>query len=73
MTQKLNLNISLDKTLAVTCDECGNSSFTQVLFLRRVSKFLAGTDEDSILPIPSFACSKCGHVNQEFTPQIGEA
>lgn len=68
--QQQQMNISLDKTLPITCDECGNDSFNQVLFIRKISKFLAGTSEDGIIPIPSFSCTKCGHVNQEFTPNV---
>lgn len=73
MAQNLNLNISLDKTLPIACEECSNETFTQVLFLRKVSKFLSGTDEDGVIPIPSFACAKCGHINQEFKPRIDQA
>lgn len=64
-----SLNISLDKTTAFTCDECGCETFTQVIFLRKASKFLTGTDQDAVIPVPSFACSKCGHVNEEFQPK----
>lgn len=67
--QQMNLNISLDKTTPLTCDSCSNETFTQVTFLRKVSKFIAGTDHDALIPIPSFACSKCGFVNEEFQPK----
>lgn len=67
--QPMNLNISLDKTTALVCEECNNETFTQVTFLRKVSKFIAGTDNDALIPVPSFACSKCGHVNDEFQPK----
>jgi len=69
MSQNLNLNISLDKTTPIVCEECSNESFIQVTFLRKVSKFIAGTDQDALIPIPSFSCSKCGHVNVEFLPK----
>ena len=67
--QQMNLNISLDKTTPLICESCGNETFTQVTFLRKVSKFIAGTDHDALIPIPSFACSKCGFVNEEFQPK----
>jgi len=67
--QQMNLNISLDKTLPIVCDDCNNETFIQVTFLRKVSKFIAGTDQDALIPIPSFACSKCGYVNAEFQPK----
>jgi len=69
LQKQVNLNISLDKTISIICDECGNDKFTQVTFLRKVSKFIAGTDSDALIPIPSFACSKCGYVNKEFQPK----
>jgi hypothetical protein len=69
MAQQMNLNISLDKTTPIACDECQNESFIQVVFLRKVSRFIVGSDQDGLVPIPSFACSKCGHVNEEFQPK----
>ena len=64
-----SLNITLDKTTAIACEECGCETFNQVTYLRKASKFLTGTDQDALIPIPSFACSKCGHVNEEFQPK----
>jgi uncharacterized Zn finger protein len=63
------LNISLDKTTAASCDECGNEVFQEGVMLRKASRFLTGTSQDAIIPIPVFACSKCGHVNVEFLPK----
>ena len=68
-----NLNITMDKTTPIVCEECGCETFTQVTFLREVSRFIAGTDQDALVPIPSFACSKCGHVNEKFQPKNLEA
>lgn len=67
--QSMNLNISLDKTTVISCEECGSETFTEVTFLRKVSKFITGTEQDALIPIPSFACTKCGHVNLEFQPK----
>lgn len=63
------LNIPLDKSTPLVCEECQNETFRQVFFLRTVSKFIAGTDQDGLIPIPSFACTNCGHVNNEFQPK----
>jgi len=67
--ETINLNISLDKTTPIVCDECGNETFTQVLLLRKASKFITGTTQDALMPIPTFACAKCNHVNEEFQPK----
>ena len=68
MEQQAQISIQLEKTLPITCEKCGGEVFHDVLFLRKVSKFLTGSPKDSLLPVPSFACVKCGHVNEEFIP-----
>jgi DNA-directed RNA polymerase subunit M/transcription elongation factor TFIIS len=67
--QTPKLNVSLNKTVAFECDECQNQVFIQGVLLRKASKFLTGTTQDAVVPIPIFACSKCGAVNQEFIPE----
>jgi uncharacterized Zn finger protein len=67
--QQQNLNITLDKTTAVTCDKCGSDAFREVYLLRKASRFVTGTPQDALIPIPVFACAECGNVNDEFLPQ----
>jgi DNA-directed RNA polymerase subunit RPC12/RpoP len=62
------LNISLDKTTGVVCEECDNQIFQEGVMLRKASRFITGTAQDALIPIQVFACSKCGHVNEEFLP-----
>lgn len=68
MSEQMNVNISLDKTTASKCDKCGNEVFIEGVMLRKASRFLTMTSQDALIPIPVFACSKCGHVNDEFLP-----
>lgn len=67
--QQQNVNVLLKDTTSVVCEECQNDTFIQVSFLRGVSKFITGTQEDAIIPISVFACSKCNHVNKDFLPK----
>lgn len=67
--QEMNMNVSLKDTTPIACEECGNEVFQEGVFLRKVSRFMTGTAQDALLPIPVFACSKCGHVNEEFMPK----
>jgi len=66
--QQMNLNITLDKTTPVTCDECGGETFQEVVLLRKASRFVTGTPQDALIPIPAFACIKCGNINQDLLP-----
>ena len=67
--QQPNLNISLEQTDEVACEVCGHTYFHQALYIRKASGLLTGTGQTSYIPIPLFACDKCGHVNEEFLPK----
>ena len=68
MNNNLKLNVSLDKTLPIICEKCGNQTFTEAVILRKVSRFLTGQPQDGLVPIPVFCCTGCGHVNNDFLP-----
>lgn len=68
MEQQAQINIQLEKTLPISCDNCQNQTFQEALLLRKISKFLTASEKDSLMPIPTFVCTKCGHVNEEFIP-----
>lgn len=63
------LNIDLTKTQEIVCDKCGGKVFQEGLMLRKASKFLTGTIQDALIPLPVFSCSACGHVNEDFLPE----
>ena len=46
-------NVKLEDTTSYETPE-GNKIFQQGVLLRSVSKFVAGTDEDAVMPIPVF-------------------
>ena len=61
-----NLRVGLDSSTPIVCEECGNDTFKEVAYLRKISKLLTGSPEDTVVPLPTFACSKCNHVNESF-------
>tara|TARA_B110000977_G_C10802645_1_gene386920 strand:+ start:346 stop:567 length:222 start_codon:yes stop_codon:yes gene_type:complete len=63
------LNVDINQTQGVSCDECGSTFFQQGLVIRKASGILTGTGQTSYIPIPIFSCTKCGHVNGEFLPK----
>ena len=52
-TQQQGLNIDFKNTTSIEGFD-GGKLFGQAFVLRKVSKFVAGTDEDAMLPIPVF-------------------
>jgi DNA-directed RNA polymerase subunit RPC12/RpoP len=65
----MQLKVSLDKTTPIACEQCESQAFQEAVMLRKVSKFLTGDAQDGVLPIATFVCAKCGHVNQDFMPK----
>jgi hypothetical protein len=68
MKDQMKLNIDLKATQALKSPE-GNVVFAEGVILRKVSKFLAGTAEDGIIPIPVFYDVKTGEILVETLPK----
>jgi uncharacterized Zn finger protein len=65
MEQQVTLEMMKNST-ELKCELCENNTFNEVLKIRKVSKLITGQQRDTIVPIPMFACQKCGHINKEF-------
>jgi hypothetical protein len=73
MDNQLKLNVDLSKnSTGIKCEnlECGNETFREVMYIRKISKLITGSPNDSYMPIPTYQCSKCGHINKDFIPKI---
>jgi uncharacterized Zn finger protein len=57
-----NLNVDINQTLPVVCEECNEKYF-------EASGLLTGQSKPTYIPIPVFACTECGHVNGDFLPR----
>ena len=66
--QTPKLNIDLTATQAVKSKE-GNMLFSEAYILRKVSKFVAGTSDDAILPIPVMYDVKTGKILLDMIPK----
>ena len=66
--QELNVNIDLKNTQPIL-SSTGGKVFSEGVILRKVSKFVAGTSEDAIMPIPVFYDVITGEVIPEMLPK----
>ena len=64
------LNINLVDAPYLECSECGWQIFEEKMMIKKVSKFMTGSDQDSIVPIPVVVCSKCGTMHEMFKPKV---
>ena len=68
--QQPQMNVDFSQTTAEICEECENDTFIQVYKMRRLSALLSPAGQESMIPVPVFACAKCDHVNPGFLPQL---
>jgi len=68
--QKQQLNVNLADVPYIECEECNSTVFEEKMMIKKVSRFMTGSDQDSIVPIPVIACSKCGNINEMFKPKV---
>ena len=66
------LQIDISKTDTIVCEECGNVSFIQAFFLKKVSALVSPTGKEAIVPIQVFSCGNCGAIPKNMMDQIGE-
>jgi hypothetical protein len=70
MNQPPQMRVNLaEHGKSIRCEKCNNDTFEEVVYLFKISKIITGAPQDTIVPMPSFKCSACSHVNVEFTPE----
>jgi uncharacterized Zn finger protein len=65
-SQQQQVNIS--STFPVVCEECGNETFKEVMYMRKESRLASGLPMDRMVPIQLIACEKCGALSEDFIP-----
>jgi len=66
MDEIVKPKIDLKEQPTVECDECKSKFFKEVVLIKKVSKLLTGSSEDTLVPFPTYICNNCGHVNADF-------
>jgi uncharacterized Zn finger protein len=60
--------INLRDQPTISCESCGHKYFREVIYIKKVSKILTGSPEDTTVPFPIYKCDSCGHINSGFNP-----
>lgn len=65
-------NVNLKDAEYIKCEnpDCDSEIFEEALKIKKISKFMTGSDRDTITPIPVLVCAKCKHVNELFKPAV---
>jgi hypothetical protein len=67
MQEKMNVDIKQSTPIK---SEEGNQVFQEAVILRKMSKFLTGTSEDAVIPIPVFIDTKTGKILIELINSV---
>ena len=51
-------------------EKCENIFLVPVVALKSVSAIMSPTGREVNFPVQTFACAKCGHVNEAFVPKF---
>jgi len=62
--QQVKINVADSPN--VKCENCENIFFDKVTIIKKISKLLVGTSEDQLVPMETYKCSECGHINEDF-------
>jgi hypothetical protein len=65
--QQMNLNVDLKNTTSIETPE-GGVVFQQGVLLREVSKFVIGSEENAVMPIPVFYDPVSGKILEGTIP-----
>jgi hypothetical protein len=65
------VQIDISKADTIVCEECGNASFIQAFFLKKLSALMSPTGKESIVPMQVFSCGNCGTIPKNMT-NLGE-
>ena len=60
------MKVDLREQPSVKGEKCESLFFEEVTMIKKVSKLLTGSGEDTIVPFPTYRCADCHHVNEEF-------
>ncbi len=65
---KTNVNLNPEDLKDIVCENCGSQFFRQVSAFKRISALYSPTGKEQIIPVPTFRCDDCGHINADFQP-----
>lgn len=50
----------------IECENCANIFFDKVTIIKKVSKLLTGSPTDEMVPMETYVCTECAHINKDF-------
>lgn len=61
--------LDLSDATNVACEKCDNNSFHMIFKIKKVSSGMSPSGQDGFLPLQTYACAECGHINDNFNSE----
>jgi len=71
--QQSNINLNPEDLEDVLCEKCENQTFEPVFLFKKLSAVLSPTGKDTFVPLQSYKCTACSHINKEFLQKNRDA
>ena len=65
-----NVQVDLSQAETIKCEKCGNYSFIQSFFLKRLSPVMSPTGQETLIPVQVYSCGNCGTVPKSMMSEI---
>ena len=65
--QQQSIKVDLASADEIPCEECKNTYFSPVFVIKRISPLISPTGDEKLIPLQTFRCVDCGHVNKKFS------
>ncbi len=69
MQERENMKKVLDTASTIVCENCDNHTFTQVCVMKRVSALVSPNGQEMTIPLATWQCTACSHINKDFLPE----
>ncbi len=69
MNQQQQIKLNPDDLEDVVCEKCECQTFEPVFLFKKLSAVLAPTGRDTLVPMQTYKCTECGHMNKDFLPK----
>lgn len=57
------------QSIGYNCSKCECNIFQSKLMIRKISRFVTGTDNDAMIPIDIIICDSCGEIAKDLLPK----
>jgi len=66
MNNKINIDLSNVDSIRCDSDGCDSEYFSPTFVIKKLSALVSPSGKETLIPLQTFKCDKCGHINALF-------